>query len=93
MDTLLKDVYDVLTNKTETELPPQDRLIKYQNSYRLESENPFNENKALTVIKNEIKNHLNNETMYDPEEAARICATMSLSIRDGISDMDFERLN
>lgn len=91
MDTLLKDVYDVLANKTENEIPSQDKLVKYQNTYRLESKYPFNKNKVLSVIKNEIEKHLNNETIYEPEEAARISATMSLSIRDGISDMDFER--
>lgn len=91
MDTLLKDVYDVLSNKTENEISSQDKLIKYQNTYKLESKNPFNENKALSVIKTEIEKHLNNETRYDPDEAARISATMSFSIRDGICDMDFER--
>lgn len=91
MDTLLKDVYDVLTNTTENEISTQDKLIKYQNTYRLESKNPFNENKAMAVIKREIDKHLNNETTYDPDEAAKISATMSLSIRDGIYDMDFER--
>lgn len=94
MDTLLKDVYDVLTNKTENELLPSDnskQLVKYQNTYRLESNNPFNENKAMAVVKKEIKKHLNNETVYDPDEAAKISATMALGIRDGIYDLDFER--
>lgn len=91
METLLKDVYDVLTITNENEISSQDKLIKYQNTYRLESKNPFNENKAMAVIKNEIEKHLNNDTRYDPEEAAKISATMSLGIRDGIHDMDFER--
>jgi len=91
MDTLLKDVYDVLNNKTENELLSHDKFAKYQNTYRLESKNPFNENKAIAIVKNEIKKNLNNETKYDPNEAARISATMSLSIRDSIYDMDFER--
>lgn len=91
MDTLIKDVYDVLTNKTENELPAQDKLVKFQNTYRLESKNPFNENQALTVIKNETMKYLNNETRYNPDEATRIAAAMSLSIRDGIYDLDFER--
>lgn len=91
MDTLLKDVYDVLTNKTENELSSQDKLINYQNTYRLESKNPFDENKAMSIIKNEIKKYLNNETKYDPDEIGRITSAISLSIRDGIYDMDFER--
>lgn len=91
MDTLLKDVYDVLTNKTENELSSQEKLINYQNTYRLESKNPFNENKAMSVIKNEIKKYLNNETMYEPDEAAKISSAISLSIRDGIYDLGFER--
>lgn len=93
MDTLLKDAYDDLTNKIESELSLQNKHIKYQNTYRLESKNPFNENKALSVIKKEIEKHLNSEIRYDPDEIARISATMSFSIRDGICDMNFERYN
>jgi len=84
-------VYDVLTNTTENELTPQDKLIKYQNTYRIESKNPFSENKVMVVIKKEIEKHLNNETRYDPDEAIRISTAMSLGIRDGIYDLDFER--
>lgn len=91
MDTLLKDVYDVLTNKTENELTTQDKFIKHQNTYRLKSKNPFNENKAMAILKSEMEKHLNNETKYNPEEAAIISTTMSLSIRDSICEMDFER--
>lgn len=91
MDTLLKDVYDVLTNKTENELLPQDKIIKYQNTYKLESKNPFNENKALAVIKSETEKYLNNETRYEPDEAKKIAASMSHGIKDGINEMDFER--
>jgi hypothetical protein len=91
MDTILKDVYDVLSNKTENELSSQDKIIKYQNTYRLESKNAFNENKATTIIKRETEKYLNNETRYDPEEATRIAAAMSLGIKDGIHEMNFER--
>lgn len=89
MDTLLKDVYDVLTNSTENEQSLQDKLIKYQNTYRLESKTPFNKNKAMAAVKKEIKKHFNDETRFD--EAARISSSMSLSIRDRIYDMNFER--
>jgi len=91
MDTLLKDVYDVLSNKAENELTSHDKFIQYQNTYRLESKNPFNENKAMAVIKNEVKKHFNNETKYDPDEAGIISKAMSLSIRDNICGMEFER--
>jgi len=91
MDILLKDVYNVLSNKAENELISHDKFTQYQNTYRLESKNPFNENKAMAVIKNEVKKHFTNETKYDPNEAAKISATMSLSIRDKICDMEFER--
>lgn len=91
MDTIFKDVYDVLTNKTENELSSQDKIIKYQNTFRLESKNPFNENKAIAIIKRETEKYLNNETRYDPDESTRIAAAMSLGIKDGIYEMDFER--
>lgn len=89
METLLKDVIDVLTNETENDISSKDKIIKYQNTYRLESKSPFNRNAAMNVIKKEIKKHLNDETMFD--EATRISASMSQNIRDGICDLNFER--
>lgn len=89
MDTLLKDAFDVLTNNTENEISSKEKLVKYQNTYRLESKSPFNKNKVMAVIKKEIKKNLNDETRFD--EAAKISASMSQSIRDDIYDMDFER--
>lgn len=57
----------------------------------MESQNPFNERKAIDAIQIEIEKYLNEETKYDPYESAKICAAMSLSIRNSITDLNFER--
>lgn len=59
----------------------------------MESKNPFNEHKAMTVVKNEIEKYLDENTKYDPNQAIKICEAMSLNIRNNICDMNFERYN
>lgn len=57
----------------------------------MESKTPFNENKAMIAVKNEIKKYLDENTKYDPYQATKICETMSFNIRNNICDMNFER--
>lgn len=59
----------------------------------MESKNPFNEVKALAVVQYEIEKCLNAETKYDPYKASKLCADMSLNIRNSIYGMHFERYN
>ncbi|XP_050522171.1 dynein light chain Tctex-type protein 2B-like isoform X2 [Daktulosphaira vitifoliae] len=91
MDSFLKDViYDALTNKIESE-SHQEKLVNYQNTYRLESKNSFSETKALEVVQEEIEKYIKIETKYDAQKAAGICAALSQAIRDRIHDMNFDR--
>lgn len=57
----------------------------------MESKNPFDEQKTMVIVKNEIEKHLNEETKYDAYEAEKLCKTMSWNIRNNIRDLDFER--
>lgn len=57
----------------------------------MESKNPFNERKSIDAIQYEIEKHLNEKTKYDPYESAKLCAAMSLGIRNSIIDLNFER--
>ncbi|XP_050441524.1 dynein light chain Tctex-type protein 2B isoform X2 [Adelges cooleyi] len=70
---------------------PKEKVVNYQNTFRLESKNPFHETKALEVIQDEIGKHLTEETKYDPQEAASLCVALSQSIRDRINELEFER--
>lgn len=66
-------------------------MIKYQNTYRMESKNPFDEQKTIVLVKSEIEKYLNENTEYNPLDAIRICKALSIDIRNGIVDMNFER--
>lgn len=91
MDSFLKDVFnDALKNKVESE-NHQEKLVNYQNTYRLESKNPFCETKTLEVVQEEIDKYIKNETKYNAQKAAGICTALSQAIRDRIQDMNFDR--
>lgn len=57
----------------------------------MESKNPFDQNQALEAIQNEFTIHFDENTMYNPQEAMKVCAVMSIRIRNAISEMDFDR--
>jgi len=57
----------------------------------MESHNPFNEEKVVELIKNEIEKDFNENFKYDPFEAINICGAMSFNIRDNICKMNFDR--
>ncbi|XP_060838468.1 dynein light chain Tctex-type protein 2B-like [Rhopalosiphum padi] len=69
----------------------EENIIKYENTYRMESKNPFDERLAKVVLKTEIENHFNNETKYDPNEAIQTCYNISFNVRNKIREMEFDR--
>jgi len=69
----------------------QENIIKYENTYRMESKKPFDELLAKVVLKTEIEKHFDNETKYDPNEAIQTCFKISLNVRNKIREMDFDR--
>ncbi|CAI6344423.1 unnamed protein product [Macrosiphum euphorbiae] len=73
------------------DLISEENIIKYENTYRMDSKKPFDERLAKVVLKTEIENHLNDETKYDQNEAIQTCINISLNVRNKIRDMDFDR--
>ncbi|XP_015365278.1 PREDICTED: tctex1 domain-containing protein 1-like [Diuraphis noxia] len=69
----------------------EENIIKYENTYRMDSKKPFDERLAKVVLTTEIKNHFNDETKYDQNEAIQTCIDISLIVRNRIREMDFDR--
>lgn len=69
----------------------QENVIKYQNTYRMESKNPFDEDEATSLIKSEIEKLIDERTGYDPHEITKLCTALSVNIRNGICDKNFDR--
>ncbi|KAL5242837.1 hypothetical protein ACI65C_010247 [Semiaphis heraclei] len=69
----------------------EENIIKYENTYRMNSKKPFDERLAKVVLKTEIENHFNDETKYDPNESIQTCIDISLNVRNRIREMDFDR--
>ncbi|CAH1712886.1 dynein light chain Tctex-type 5-like [Aphis gossypii] len=69
----------------------EENVIKYENTYRMESKKPFDERLAKVVLKTEIENHFNDETKYDPNKAIQTCSDISLNVKNKIREMEFDR--
>ncbi|XP_003242459.1 tctex1 domain-containing protein 2-like [Acyrthosiphon pisum] len=69
----------------------EENIIKYENTYRMDSKKPFDERLAKVVLKTEIESHFNDETKYDQNEAIQICINISVNVRNRIREMDFDR--
>ncbi|XP_015514732.1 dynein light chain Tctex-type 5-like isoform X1 [Neodiprion pinetum] len=63
---------------------------KYENSYRLESNKPFNVDPVDKIISQVMTNNLE-DIVYDPKECPKLCAEISADIRDRIRKQNFDR--
>ncbi|XP_050305915.1 uncharacterized protein LOC126743034 [Anthonomus grandis grandis] len=84
---VLGSIVDIKTNAGEAF---DRRVAKYQNSYRLESQNPFNAEKVDKILK-EVMNELIENLQYDPEKCAQTAKVASGLIRTRVKGLDFER--
>lgn len=60
------------------------------NTYKLESENPFNSDKVKHILENVMNEALENLT-YDPEKVPKQAKWASSTIRAKIKELQFDR--
>ncbi|XP_015608075.1 tctex1 domain-containing protein 1-A isoform X2 [Cephus cinctus] len=63
---------------------------RYQNTYRLESYNPFKIEPVDKIVEMVMTNHLE-DAVYDATEAPKICSEISSEIRKRILKLEFDR--
>lgn len=63
---------------------------KYQNSYRLDTKNPFKIDPVDKIVRSVMVNRLE-DASYDPEECPKLCSQVASEIRKRILKLDFTR--
>lgn len=71
-------------------LQPRQNL-KYQNSYRLASKNPFNQEKVEFILKQVMDNNFSKVERFDSKLTAGFCRTVSDEIIELIKGIKFDR--
>ncbi|XP_033215610.1 tctex1 domain-containing protein 1-like [Belonocnema kinseyi] len=67
-----------------------DQVAKYQNSYRMESQNPFKVEKVERILETWMNNILENAS-YDVNESPKLCAQVATEIRKRVQMLAFDR--
>ncbi|XP_072763118.1 dynein light chain Tctex-type protein 2 [Anoplolepis gracilipes] len=63
---------------------------KYQNTYRMEPQNPFKADLADKIVKSVMNNRLD-ELAYDDTVVAKLCGDIASEIRRRVKKLNFDR--
>ena len=63
---------------------------KYQNSYRMQPQNPFKIDLVEKIVKSVMNNRLD-EIAYDNAEAIKLCGDIAAEIRRRVKKLNFDR--
>ncbi|XP_066245202.1 dynein light chain Tctex-type 5-like [Euwallacea similis] len=63
---------------------------RYQNTYKLDSDNPFNTEKVGKILQ-EVMNEIIENLQYDPEKCAAAAKHASVQIRGKVKQLEFDR--
>ncbi|XP_022201103.2 tctex1 domain-containing protein 1 isoform X2 [Nilaparvata lugens] len=64
--------------------------IKYLNSYRLHSKNPFHTEKVEKILQDVMDERLN-QLVYEPTVCTKLCVDLAADIRAKVKALQFER--
>lgn len=63
---------------------------KYQNTYRMEPQNPFKTDLVDKIVKSVMNNRLD-EIAYDDTEATKLCGDIAAEIRRRVKKLNLDR--
>ncbi|XP_044738966.1 dynein light chain Tctex-type 5-A [Chrysoperla carnea] len=64
---------------------------RYENTYRLESKNPFLHEPVENIIRTIISARFNRNSRYNASEAPQMVTKLSQKIREKVKELNFER--
>lgn len=65
-------------------------MSKYQNTYRMEPQNPFKTDLVDKIMKSVMNNRLD-EVAYDDAETTKLCSNIAAEIRRRVKKLNFDR--
>lgn len=66
------------------------QVPKYQNTYRMEPQNPFKTDLVDKIVRTVMNNRLD-ELTYDDTVVAKLCSDIALEIRRRVKKLNFDR--
>ncbi|XP_071565733.1 dynein light chain Tctex-type protein 2 [Temnothorax nylanderi] len=66
------------------------QVLKYQNTYRMEPQNPFKTDLVDKIVRSVMNNRLD-EITYDDAEATKLCGDIATEIRRRVKKLNFDR--
>ncbi|XP_011874461.1 PREDICTED: tctex1 domain-containing protein 3-like isoform X2 [Vollenhovia emeryi] len=65
-------------------------VTKYQNTYRMEPQNPFKTDPVDKIVRSVMNNRLD-EVTYDDAEVTKLCGDIATEIRRRVKKLNFDR--
>lgn len=65
--------------------------VRFQNTYRLESKNPFNREHVEIIVKEVMDSHFSQIDRFDPRISVAFCRTVTDDILDQVKEKKFDR--
>jgi hypothetical protein len=66
-------------------------VVKYQNTYRLDSKNPFDFQKCLEILENIMTKNVPSNCKFDNRQTERVCHGLKEEILSQLKDQEFDR--
>lgn len=67
------------------------QVPKYQNTYRLESFNPFNIEVVDNMVRDTMESKLSTVTSYHPNTMAKLCCEIDNELQNALLKKDYDR--
>lgn len=65
--------------------------VRFQNTYRLQSKNPFNNDQVEKILKEVMDNHFSKIDHFDARMSVNMCRTVSDEIVELVKEKKFDR--
>lgn len=65
--------------------------LRLQNSYRLESKNPFNRDQVETILKEVMDNHFSQYDRFDTRTSVDLCMTVTEDVMSQVKEKHYDR--
>ncbi|XP_018910819.1 dynein light chain Tctex-type protein 2 isoform X2 [Bemisia tabaci] len=70
---------------------PANQVLKYANSYQLESKNKFCPEKVERILHEVVAESVTVDTRYDAVESPKMALKLSADLRERVKDLQFDR--
>jgi hypothetical protein len=67
------------------------QALRFQNTYRLESKNPFNHDQVAIILKSSMDHHFAQLERFEQKTTALLCRDVSDEVIEQVKEKNFDR--